>query len=167
MISPQNASAIILHAVKVSLQCFYSGLITREHKTLTRLHQGSCFKPWMEVPHSHTKQMHNRCISVCLCTQMLRENGQRRCVCAYPQIRSSIVKTVSLQFSVREEQKTIWLKWPLRFGGVVVRCCAVLLPLSIACQTQAEGDGGMLQGADSLWTRHRSHLALVHFWKHI
>lgn len=103
MISPQNASATILHAVKVSLQCLDSSLITRELETLMRLHQGSCFKPWMAVPHSPTKQMHMRCISVCLCTQMLRENGDSQAkegVCAYPQSRTNIVKTVSLQLSV-------------------------------------------------------------------
>lgn len=69
----------------------------------------------MEVLNSHTKQMHMWCISVCLCRQMLRENGDSQAkggVCAYPQIRTSIVKTVSRQLSVKEEQKTMWV-WRL------------------------------------------------------
>lgn len=64
----------------------------------------------MKVPHSHTKQMHMCCISVCLCRQMQRENGDSQAkegVCAYPQIRTNIVKTVSHQLAVQEEQTTI------------------------------------------------------------
>lgn len=72
---------------KMQVSAFLFAALTKAVPTPIKLPEGCCFKAWVEVSDSHNAQMHISSVCVCLCTQMLTENGEgqaREGACASP-----------------------------------------------------------------------------------